>query len=153
MEQGRLNEAWFVERLLKASEDDVIRLITSTITLVECISADENMPEPIAEETKQLFSDFLWSGVYIELVAFDPFVAERARDFRWVDNVKIKNADAIHVATGLQERAIEFMSTDDKLKKRYASHEAQLSSMGMRAIVPSQTAYLPEEYRIADLFP
>lgn len=152
MEDGRLNEAWFVERLLEAAKDEEIRLITSTIALVECISAGEDFPTPIADETKQLFSDFLWSGVYIELVPFDPFVAERARNLRWLDGVKIKNQDAIHVATALMEGAVEFLTTDDKLKKRYAPLIEQARNDGMSTIVPSETGHLSEERRSADFF-
>jgi len=152
VEAGRIHESWFVERLMHAARDGEIRLITSTIALVECISAGEAYPEPIADTTKQMFSDFLWSGAYVELVAFDPFVAERARDLRWVDNVKIKNADAIHVATALLEGAVEFMSFDEKLKTRYAPLEQQMRGAGMAAIVPSGTGHLSEERRSADKF-
>jgi hypothetical protein len=116
------------------------------------VSAGESFPEPIADETKQLFSDFLWSGQYVELVAFDPFVAERARDLRWVDNVKIKNNDAIHVATGLIERAVEFLTVDEKLKTRFAPLMTEMRNAGMNAIVPSQTGQLSEERRSADMF-
>ena len=116
------------------------------------MSAGESFPEPIADETKQLFSDFLWSGQYVELVAFDPFVAERARDLRWVDNVKIKNNDAIHVATGLIERAVEFLTVDEKLKTRFAPLMTEMRNAGMNAIVPSQTGQLSEERRSADMF-
>lgn len=98
-----------------------------------------------------MFSDFLWSGVYVELVAFDPFVAERARDLRLVDNVKIKNADAIHVATALLEGAVEFLSFD-KLKDRCAPLEQQMRGAGMAAIVPSRTGHISEERRSADMF-
>jgi predicted nucleic acid-binding protein len=152
IEAGRVHESWFVERLMHAAKDGEIRLITSTIALVECISAGESYPEPIADDTKQMFSDFLWSGVYVELVAFDPFVAERARDLRWADNVKIKNADAIHVATALMEGAVEFLSFDQKLKDRYAPLEQQMRGAGMAAIVPSLTAHISEERRSADMF-
>jgi hypothetical protein len=148
----RVNQAWFVERLLEAAKDDEVRLITSTIALVECISAGETMPEPIADGTKQLFSDFLWSGVYIELIPFDPFVAERAKNFRWVDGVKIKSQDAIHVATGLMEGSVEFLTTDEKLKARYAGLLNRLRGAGMVAIVPSETGHLSEERRSADMF-
>lgn len=137
---------------MHAAKDNEIRLITSTIALVECISAGEVYPEPIADETKQMFSDFLWSGVYVELIAFDPFVAERARDLRWVDNVKIKNADAIHVATALLEGAVEFLSFDKKLKDRYAPLEHQMRGAGMAAIIPSRTGHLSEDRRSADMF-
>lgn len=99
-----------------------------------------------------MLSQFLWSGEYIELVAFDPFVAERARDLRWVDNVKIKNADAIHVATGLLERANEFLTFDDKLKKRYAPLENQMRLAGMSATIPSNTGYLSAERQSATMF-
>ena len=137
---------------MEASLADEVRLITSAIALIECVSAGEAFPEPIADETKQLFSDFLWSGKYVELIAFDPFVAERARDLRWLDNVKIKNNDAIHVATALMEGAQEFLTVDDKLKKRFAPLVAEMRSAGMSAIVPSETGLLSEERRSADMF-
>ena len=150
---SRHSESWFVERILEAARDGEIRLIASTIALVECLRADEVMPDPVAEETKQLIRDFLWSGEMIELVAFDLFVAERARDLRWVDNVKIQNADAIHIATGLLEGATEFLTTDEKLKARYAPLLEKMRGDGMFAIVPSATASLSQERRSADMFP
>lgn len=152
LEAGRQNEAWFSERLIEAALADEIRLITSSIALVECISAGEAFPEPIADETKQLFSDFLWSGKYVELISFDPFVAERARDLRWIDNVKIKNNDAIHVATALLEGAQEFLTVDEKLKTRFAPLDGEMRGAGMSAIVPSNTGLLSEERRSADMF-
>ena len=152
MDGGRLAEVWFVERLMEAAKADEIRLVTSTITLAECLSAGEVMPEPIADDTKQLFSDFLWSGTYVELVPFDPFVAERARDFRWIDTVKIKNQDAIHAATALMEGCSEFLTTDEKLKNRYLPLAETARSEGMAMILPSQTAGLSQERRSADLF-
>lgn len=152
VEPSRLPETWFIERLLEAGRANEIRLITSAFALVECVSAGEDLPNPVSEETKQMFSDFLWSGEYVELVAFDPFIAERARDLRWVDNVKIKNADAIHVATGLLESANEFLTFDDKLKKRYAPLENKMRLAGMSATTPSNTGCLSAERQSATMF-
>lgn len=152
LSDGRMAEVWFVERFLEASLADEVRLITSTVALVECIRADEEPPTPVAEQTKQLFVDFLWSGQMIELVAFDPFVAERARDIRWVDQVNIKCADAIHVATALLEGAVEFLTMDDKLKTKFKALMPTLRNAGLSAIVPSESQHLSEERRSADMF-
>ena len=149
VEDGRLNEAWFTERLIAAARDGHVRLISSALILIEGTHASEGMPIP--EETKDLFTNFLWSGV-IEMIAVDPFVCERARDFRWRDGVTLGNADAIHIATAIIEGAAEFLSTDNKLKGKLAHLDTVARGVGLTMANPSLTAHLPEEYRSADFW-
>jgi hypothetical protein len=150
LEKDRLNQAWFTERLLEVARDDHIRLITSTVSLVECIHANE-LP-PIPEETKQLFRDFLMSGAMIELVPADIFIGERARNLRWVDGVAIKGNDAIHVATAMEENCVEFITTDAKLEKKLKHLTTMMKATGLSPIVSSTTAHIPEAYRSAPMF-
>ncbi|MET3760523.1 PIN domain-containing protein [Sphingomonas sp. UYEF23] len=149
VEAGRGNEAWFTERLIATARAGHIRLVSSAIILIEGTHVSEGMPTP--DETKDLFNDFLWSGV-IEMVAVDPFVCERARDFRWRDGVVLGNADAIHVATALMENAVEFLTTDGKLERKLKHLDVVTRSAGLVMTDPSKTAHLPEEFRSADFF-
>lgn len=149
IEAGRVNEAWFTERLIAAARDDRIRLVSSAMILIEGTHASEGMPTP--EETKDLLTEFLWSGV-IEMIAVDPFVCERARDFRWRDGITLGNADALHVATAMMEGATEFLTSDNKLRGKLAHLDQVTRSAGLVMTDPSQTINLPEEYRIADFF-
>jgi len=149
VEAGRVNEAWFTERLVAAARKGAVRLVSSAIILIEGTHASEGMPTP--DETKDMFSEFLWSGV-IEMIAVDPFVCERARDFRWKDGVVLGNADAIHLATALMETASEFLTSDTKLTTKLKHLDGLMRSAGLVMTNPSETAHLPEEYRVADFF-
>jgi hypothetical protein len=148
VEAGRENEAWWTERLVAAARDGHVRLISSAIILIESTHAGEGMPVP--EETKDLFTDFLWSGV-IEMISVDPFVCERARDFRWRDGVTLGNTDAIHVATAMMEGAAEFLTSDGKLKTKLSHLDTVARKSGLILTNPSLTACLPEGYRSAEL--
>ncbi|PXA95053.1 hypothetical protein DMC47_20015 [Nostoc sp. 3335mG] len=48
---------------MHAAKYGEILLITSTIALLGCISAGEAYPASIADDTKQMSRDFLWSVV------------------------------------------------------------------------------------------
>lgn len=122
----RADDCWFFRKLSDASRDGAIQLVTSILSVAECLHVDE--PGGPTTETRALFVDFLTSGSVVELVEPDLFVAERARDLHWKDNVLLSGADSLHVATALLTECVEFLTLDGKIKKakirsRYSATE------------------------------
>ena len=93
----RQEDCWFLSRLCDASRDGVIRIVTSTLTVSECTHLGDG--NPVEQTTKDIINSFLTSGVVVDLIEADIFVAEKARGLLWDHQVRIKGADAIHLAT------------------------------------------------------
>jgi PIN domain len=145
----RANEIWHYRQLLRASRDGHISVVTSTLTIAECQYADSKPPEEIV---KVLFSKLLMSGQYVSLVQPTPFIAADARDLLWNHGISLKGADGLHVASALERRCIEFISTDGQLQKeRWQRAVPMVSALGLRCIAGAQTASLPDAYRQDDL--
>ena len=97
-QQARQQDCWFFRRLCEASRDGAIQLYTSTLTVAECLHVGEvGAPH---EETQRLIEALLMSGQVFELIEADVFVAEDARDLRWVRGLNVKGADGIHMGIG-----------------------------------------------------
>lgn len=148
----REEDFWFFRRLCDASRDGVIQLVTSMLSVAECLHVEE--PGGPSKETRELFVEFLTSDTIVDLVEPDIFVAERARDLRWNDGVYLKGADCLHVATALLDGCSEFLTLDGKIKKqsKFATAIPELKKIGLAVLRPSQTNSLPNEYRTDDLF-
>lgn len=142
----RLNDVWFVQQCLKASEAHDIEVFTSTLTIAECQSAGGDM----SDDVKKLFRSVLTSGKIVTLAQMTLGIAEKARDLRWVYGVNLKGADAIHVATALAMNCTEFFSTDNRGPHKNA---ALLLPMGLKVLRASDTALLPDDYRQHKLLP
>lgn len=84
------------------------------------------------------------SGQYVKLVQLTPFIATDARDLRWNHGLSLRGADAIHVASALDRKCEEFITTDGQAKKMAA--KATLAQMGLRVIRASETQCLPAKY-------
>src|SRR5208283_4715666 len=83
--KNREEDCWFFRKLCDASRDGVIQLVTSMLSVAECLHISE-VGGP-SRETRDLFEEFLTSGTVAHLVEPDIFVAERARDLLWNDNI------------------------------------------------------------------
>jgi PIN domain len=144
-------DCWFFRKLSDASRDGAIQLVTSMLSVAECIHAGED-GKP-SQETRDLFVEFLTSGRVTDLVEPDIFVAERARDLFWNDGIVLSGADSLHVATALLSECREFLTLDGKItKQKFAAAIQQLKKIGLTVIGPSETEFLPPEYRTDDLF-
>lgn len=144
-------DRWFFRRLCDASRDGAISLVTSMLSIAECVHINEE-PTP-ADETRALILDFLSSGSVVSLVEADIFVMERARDLRWKDDVRLGGADSIHMATALLDGCAEFLTLEKKIEKsKVATSMPKLQKLGLSVVRPSQTNCLPNEYRTDDLF-
>lgn len=146
----RAEDCWFFRKLCDASRDGAIQLVTSMLAVAECVHAGE--PDSPSQATRDLFVDFLTSGMVVRLVEADLFVAERARDLHWVDKVSLSGADCLHVATALLTECNEFLTLDGKIKKaKFGAAIPSLGRLGLPVRRPSETNYLPEGYRTDDL--
>jgi predicted nucleic acid-binding protein len=150
--KARQDDCWFFRRLCDASKDGAVALVTSMLSIAECLHVEEN-PGP-SQETRDLFVEFLTSGTVVELIEADIFVSERARDLRWSDGIRLSGADGLHVATALIEECSEFLTLDRKIaKQKFSDAMPKLKTIGINVLRPSQTAHLPNEYKADDLFP
>lgn len=148
----REEDCWFFRKLCDASRDGMIQLVTSMLSIAECLHVEEHGGP--SKETRELFVEFLTSGTIVEPVEPDIFVAERARDLLWNDNVHLRGADCLHVATALLNGCAEFLTLDGKIRKqeKFATAIPELKKIGLAVLRPSQTNILPNEYKSDDLF-
>jgi predicted nucleic acid-binding protein len=132
-----------MERLLKAANNEEIALLTSSISIAECVAAGDDY----GQDVQEFFIGVLSSGRMFKLVQDSIFVAERARDLRWKDDIRLKGADAIHVASALQARCSEFITWDTDMKKDKVVQKAKaLAKLGLKVIAPRDTQLLPGIY-------
>ena len=66
----------------------------------------------------------------------------RARELRWNSGITLGGMDAIHVASAIQMKCEEILTTD---KKMFAN-AAKLKDFGLRVCQASDTARLPASY-------
>lgn len=148
----RKNDCWFLSKLCDASRNGDIEIVTSVLTVSECLHVGEE--NVIHQETQNMFMKFLTSGNIVELVEADIFIAEAARDLRWKHGIHLKGADAIHVATALDQGCAEFLTTDGRIRRKGKLLNAiqPLGELGLTVTTGSNTSLLPDEYRSDDLF-
>jgi predicted nucleic acid-binding protein len=144
------NEIWFLQNLLKASESKEIQIITSTLTIAECRRA--NQQQSPDDEVKRRINSVLTSGRVITLSQVSQRIAERARDLEWDNGINLKGADSIHVATALVTDCKEFITFDAQGSRSPLKNAEKIRKLNVNVIVPSQTEFLPPEYRQNNLY-
>ncbi len=144
------NDVWHIQTILRASLAGDVEVITSTLTIAEFRRAKSDTPP--SKELKRLIRSILLSGKVVTLAQMTQGAAERARDLDWEDEISLKGADAIHVATALITGRKELFTADGRgpLKQ---STVAKLGKLGLRSIRPSDTRLIPAEYRQNKLKP
>lgn len=138
----RANDVWHTQQCLRAALAGEIEVITSILTIAECRRAQSDKPP--SPEVKRLINSVLTSGRVIMLAQVTQAIAERARDLEWVDGINLKGADAIHVATTLITGCKEFITNDGRGPHK---NEAKIAALGLRVVRPSDTRFIPVEYR------
>src|SRR5437016_10644653 len=138
----RENDLWYTEQCLRAALDGGIEVITSMLTIAECRRAKQDQ-SPSAE-MKRIIRAVLTSGKVFSLAELTQTIAERARDLEWEDEINLKGADAVHVATALKTGCKELFTTDARGPLKNAQ---KISALGLRVIRPADTTILPNEYR------
>ena len=142
---GREEHLPYVEWLLVAALNGDIEIVASTLTIAECLHTGN--PQDIPEDAKDRLRRILTSGQGITLVAPDVFIAERARDLLWVDGINCGGgADGVHVATAIDQRCEEFLTTNTNKGPARSETARKLSKLSLRVIEATQTEVLPPEY-------
>ena len=142
---GTPDDIWHLKKLLEAARAGDIAVFTSSLTIAECSHAEGI----VDAEVQRLFKGLLTSGRYVYLVQDSVLIAERARDLRWVHKLSLRGADSVHVASALEVRCTEFLTSDSKIHKQ----KAKLRSLGLAVLHPHETTLLPDEYRQERLLP
>jgi hypothetical protein len=133
-----------MEKILRAANNEDISLYTSTISVAECVAAGDDW----GPDVQEFFIGTLSSGRMFKLVQDSIFVAERARDLRWKDNIRLSGMDAIHVASALEANCTEFFTWDHGVgRSKLSSQASALIALGLRVISPRDTKLLPFHYR------
>ncbi len=146
LEANREMQLPFLEGLILAAYDGVIEIWSSTLTISECLNIDPQKTT-VPEEVQATFMSLLASGSPIRMQAVDFFIAERSRDLRWVHGIHCGHgADSIHVATALELRCEELITTNTGKGPLQGKAPQQLAAQGLRVIQPHQTALLPPHY-------
>jgi predicted nucleic acid-binding protein len=144
----RQNDVWYLKQITQANRDGEIDVYTSVITIAECTHAGDGY---ISAQVRTSFQSLLMSGQYVRLVQPTPFVAADARDLKWIHGISVRGADAIHIASALDRKCEEFITTDDQAKKLAAKDT--LLALGLPIIRASETKCLPDKYRQLGLSP
>ena len=138
----RANDLWYTEQCLRAALAGDIEVVTSMLTIAECRRAKQDQPP--TEEMKRVIRSVLTSGKIFHLAEVTQTVAERARDLEWDDNINLKGADALHVATALKTGCKEFFTADGRGPLKNAG---KIALLGLKVIRPADTLLLPSDYR------
>ena len=152
-DRKRKDDCWFLGRLCDASRDGAIRIVTSMLTISECVHLGDG--PAIDQETKDTIDAYLMSGSVVDLIEADIFVAEKARSLSWDNLIRLKGADLIHLATSLERGCREFITTDHKIHRRgsrFTKNLPELKKAGFRIVRASDTRQLPDEFRMEDMF-
>lgn len=137
-------DVWVMKQLLKAADNNVVDLYTSTISVAECVAAGDDW----GIDTQEFFVGVLTSGRMFKLVQDSIFVAERARDLRWKDNIRLGGMDAIHIASALESKCTEFLTWDAGIgTNKFTARASALAALGLSVIFPRDTKLLPSSYR------
>jgi len=138
----RDNDLWHTEQCLRAALAGEIEVVTSMLTIAECRRAKQD--QPASEEMKRILRSVLTSGKVFSPAELTQMIAERARDLEWENDINLKGADAVHVATALKTGCREFFTSDGRGPLKNAE---KLLALGLKVIRPAQTLLLPSEYR------
>ena len=121
---NRSMDIWHLKKLLQASKDGEIEILTATLTIAECQHAEEPSTDGMPSDTvKTVFKNLLMSGQYVALVQDTPLVAERARNLRWVHGICMSGPDSVHAASALELECEEFLSFDRVFHKKKQQFE------------------------------
>lgn len=141
----------FVEALLLAAYDGAIEVWSSSLTIAECLTIDATQDD-VPEAVRDTFRSLLMGGLPVRINAVDVFVAERARDLRWQGIRCGGGADGLHVATAIDLACEEFITTNRRRGPLQGETPAKLAKLGLRVVLPHQTAVLPVQYQPKKLF-
>jgi predicted nucleic acid-binding protein len=141
------NDAWHVKKLLEAHRDGELEIFTSTLTIAECRHGGEGN---VTDAVKSQFMRLLMSGQYVRLVQMTPFIAQDARDLTWAHGIALRGADSIHVASAIDRKCEEFLTSNGRLG-RVGALNGPLQKFGLHCREGRLTECLPMKYRQQEL--
>jgi predicted nucleic acid-binding protein len=142
----REDDVWHVKQLLQAHRAGHVQVVTSYLTVAECVSVEQGQAS-VPEDVLANFRNLLNSGQYVHLLQQTPRTAVLAQNLRWKHNLVLGGADALHFAAAIEVSAIEFITTDDRLQKpKVAAAAEALAKEGLRLVRGAATLCLPDEY-------
>ena len=138
LEPDRQDDILVVENLLQAALRARLEIWASTVVVAECLSVERDPTVP--QEVRDEFDRLLTAGKPVKLQGVDLFVAERARDLRWVHGINCGGgADGIHVATALELGCDEFLTTNRRRGPLNAA--ADLALLGLRVVTAADSLF------------
>ncbi len=144
-QKERESDVWTMKRLLEASRNNDVRIITSILTITECLFLGVEPAKIPDADTQRFFSELLLSGKSGVLITSPGLsVIEQARDLRWSKGILLKPMDSLHVATALHHRCSEILTQDKGI--HMDSVRLKLEGMGLRVSYPRRTVSLPSSY-------
>ncbi len=129
-------------QILDAAKRGQIWLLTGNITISEC----QHLSGFVDEEVKRLFRSILTSGRVVSIVADSIFVAERARNLMWDFQIRLGGADAHHVATALEAKCSEFVTSDNGILK----WAGEILKLGLKVIPANASTELAAQLKAID---
>jgi len=144
-------DVWYLKQLLQAHRAREVVLLTSFLSTAECVAieAGQTLVSPVVQEH---FRSLITSGQYLSLVANSPSMGAIAQDLRWKHSVVLGGPGVLHVASAMDAKCVEFLTTDDRLQKPKVANAAQaLGALGLKMIRARDTKHLPDAYRQGDL--
>jgi predicted nucleic acid-binding protein len=143
----RHDDVWFAKQLMKAHAADDVDLYTSYLAVAECVAIEagaQTVPQNVQDEFRRL----LTSGQHVTLWAPTPMTGRIAQDLRWKHGLVLRGADMLHVASALEAKCVEFITTDEELQKpKMTAAIGKLQSIGLSPIPARKTRYLPDDYK------
>lgn len=97
-------------KLLLASASGEITVVASTLLLAEVCGYNGSVEDP--KRQRSVADEYLEDNDRIEWVEVDRFVTRQAREFS--SHLRLRGADAVHLATAARSRCNYFMSHDHR---------------------------------------
>jgi PIN domain. len=151
VDEDRKNDVWYLTQLMKAHAAGDVTLFTSFLAVAEAVAVEAGNGT-VPQDVQDRFRRLLTSGQYVMLWSPTPATARTAQDLRWKHKLVLGGPDALHIATAMEARCAEFITSDDRLQKpKLAAAIITLQGIGLSAIPARKTKYLPDEYKQGDM--
>ena len=146
----RTNDVWFVKKILEAHRAGHLIAHTSMVAVGECLAVEEGAAP--TEDVKEAYRSLLTAGQYVRLLNPTPKTARLMQEFRWTHGLSLRSVDAMHLAAALEAGCLEFVTTDDRLKRpKLLAANPVMGTLGLRLITAPKTAMLPNSYAQANI--
>jgi predicted nucleic acid-binding protein len=142
---------WYTKRLLEAHRNEDVEVVTSVLSVGECVAVEKGQAT-VPTDVQDHFRRLLMSGQYLNLRQTTPRTGMIAQELRWKHGLVFGGPDALHFATAIEAKAVEFITNDARLTKpKVAVVLPALAAAGLRLLRPSGTSHLPDSYRQGDM--